>query len=302
MGFLNFKINRAGSNFFRSLFLFLLFSFFSAHASFAFSRTEIQIKWLGHSCFLIKARVLTPPRPIPFHRGRFSKSRRGFHFSFRTIYSVLLDPYHRAAGYPVHKVKANAVVISHFHFDHDNAGMAPGAEVFDGLKKGGKTWNPMTVKLAPGIYLKILGGVYHDSVHGKKRGLDSIIILNFYGIRMVHLGDLGTLLSKKIVHEIGKVDVLMVPVGGVFTINGFQAQKVVKELHPRIVLPIHYRTRYTNKTLLPIHSAREFLTHNPYPIKKLDTSRLILIPGILPEKRMVYVLKPLSPNPPYPIR
>src|SRR5947207_14950640 len=86
-------------------------------------------------------------------------------------------------------------------------------------------------------------GVYHDSTQGMERGKCAVFILEMDGLRFVHLSDLGHPLSAEQVKKIGPVDVLMIPVGGVYTLNGSEAREVVNQLKPRqYIIPMHYGT------------------------------------------------------------
>src|SRR5262249_5177876 len=99
-------------------------------------------------------------------------------------------------------------------------------------------------------------GTYHDNMNGLLRGLNSLLILKEDGFRIVHVGDLGHLLTEAQIRAIGPVDVLMLPVGGVYTINGSDAKQVVEQLKPRYyILPMHHGTKVYDDLL----SADEFL-------------------------------------------
>ena len=97
-------------------------------------------------------------------------------------------------------------------------------------------------------------GVYHDEEKGEKRGLNAVFVFEVGGLRMAHLGDLGHLLTDEQLPAIGPVDVVLVPVGGFFTIDAAQATKVIEQLKPRtIVMPMHYKTDVlTIKELAPV--------------------------------------------------
>lgn len=287
---------RAGFSCRLSLFFILLSVFLPNHALSGPVREKITLQWLGHACFLIHAERLTAPRPIPLGNNLAARPRRGgFQFG-KEEFTLLIDPYGPQVGYPVHQVRADAVFITQEHPDHDNAAMAPGAKIYRGLKNGGKTWNLFSVDLAPGIHLTTVPA-YHDEAMGKKRGLDSIAVLDVFGLRIVHLGDLGHLLTPGELKAIGKVDVLLIPVGGYFTIDGDRAKKVAAQLSPAIVIPIHYKTGYTSPRI-PIADEREFLSGIRWPIKKPETGTLVFSGGNLPRATTVYVLQPLSQAPP----
>jgi L-ascorbate metabolism protein UlaG (beta-lactamase superfamily) len=118
-------------------------------------------------------------------------------------------------------------------------------------------------------------GTYHDAMNGMQRGKNSVFIVEADGLVFCHLGDLGHELTPEQVKTIGKVDVLMVPVGGIYTINGEVAKKVVAQLKPRLyVVPMHYAVAGYDDLLGP----DEFLEDQPKDsIKKTpDTNELVI--------------------------
>jgi len=164
------------------------------------------VTWLGHSCFLLEG-------------------EEGI--------TILLDPFFEdCVGYPLPKLKADMVMISHDHTDHNNA------------SAGGAS---SQVIFGPGEYsrlgLEIRGiGSYHDQKKGRLRGENTIFCFQLDGIRICHLGDLGHILSPSQISEIGPVDLLFLPVGGRYTIDARGADEVMRQIHPALVVPMHYRT------------------------------------------------------------
>lgn len=152
---------------------------------------------------------------------------------------ILIDPYDDKVGYPVPKVDAAAVLVSHEHGDHNNLAMATGSpRVIRGLAEG--TWH--TVKEAvDGARISSVP-TYHDDTKGSQRGLNTVFIIEAEGLRVVHLGDLGHPLDDSAANAIGRPDVLMIPVGGHYTIDAEGARGVVARLRPGIVIPMHYKT------------------------------------------------------------
>src|SRR5207245_10783340 len=118
-------------------------------------------------------------------------------------------------------------------------------------------------------------GVYHDNVEGMERGKNTIFMLEVDGLRIVHLGDLGHVLSDKEIKKIGPVDVLMIPVGGVYTINGTEAKQVVGQLKPKqYILPMHYGT----KAFMDLLPPDEFL-EDQKNVKKYPTNQITVEAG-----------------------
>ena len=127
------------------------------------------------------------------------------------------------AGYPPLRVEANAVYISHHHFDHDcleAVTLLPGGE------------NPFTVETF---------STFHDDCQGALRGDNTVHIFRAEGMTVVHLGDLGCVLTAEQEEKISGCDALMLPVGGTYTIDAAAAAELVRRLHPRLVLPMHFR-------------------------------------------------------------
>lgn len=146
--------------------------------------------------------------------------------------SVVTDPF-EGVGFTMPKVKADIVTISHDHGDHNNA------SAVNDVKK---------IVNGPGEYeiqgVSIIGiPSYHDDEKGVKRGKNTIYVFEIGIFRLAHLGDLGHVLREKDVEAIGDIDVLMIPVGGVYTIGPKDAVKVVQDIEPRIIIPMHYQQK-----------------------------------------------------------
>lgn len=158
---------------------------------------------------------------------------------------VVFDP-HLAPEFPRALVKADAICLSHLHSDHtqlDAVENAKSARVFSGLTPGKKgrpaEWAKIDEQV--GAMRVRTVGLYHDAEGGLSRGRNSAFILEFSDLKICHLGDLGHDLTPEQVKAIGPIDVLMVPVGGVYTINGSGAKRAVAALKPsRLVVPMHY--------------------------------------------------------------
>jgi len=163
---------------------------------------------------------------------------------------VVLDP-HNIEGYGRIQVQADLVLMTHFHNDHTaaipdvipNVAKARQINALKKLDRDGtrQDWNVVdeTVK---DVRVRT-AGTYHDNMSGMKNGKNGVFILDVGGLRIVHLGDLGHLLSRSQLRKLGKVDVLLIPVGGSYTINGLDAQKVVEQVKPtRYIIPMHYGT------------------------------------------------------------
>ncbi len=208
----------------------------------------MDISWLGHSCFRIKGRQAT----------------------------VITDPYPPDLGYSLGKPAVRIVTISHQH---------PGHSYVQGI--GGE---PRLVT-GPGEYE--IGGVlitgiatFHDGEGGKKRGRNTVYLIEVDEVSVCDLGDLRHVLTTEQVEEIGNVDVLLLPVGGVSTINAPTAAEVVRQLEPKVVIPMHYKTPALNRELEPVE---RFLKE--IGVKEVDSQpKLSFTRSSLPASTQVFLL------------
>ncbi len=210
----------------------------------------MKIKWLGHASFLITSDSGT---------------------------RIITDPYICGGGLRYDEIKeaADVVTVSHDHFDHNNVASVGG--------------NPQVIKEpgeAKGIKFE---GVptYHDASGGSERGNNTIFCMDIDGVRVCHLGDLGHPLSDQQVANIGKVDVLLIPVGGFFTIDAKVASEVCDRLSPRVIIPMHYKNE---KCEFPISGVDDFLAGKGN-VRKLDSSEAEFKAGALPAETEIVVLK-----------
>jgi len=210
----------------------------------------MKIKWLGHASFMIT-------------------SEAGI--------KIITDPY--ASGeslrYGEIKESADIVTVSHEHGDHNNVAAVKG--------------NPEVVRGTAKVKEVEFKGIptYHDNVGGNQRGKNTIFCFEVDGIRVCHLGDLGHQLSDKQVAEIGRVDILLVPVGGFYTIDANVATVVCNQLTPKVIIPMHYAT---DKCRFPIASVDEFL-RGKGNIDRPDASEVEFKKGELPTTTQIIVLK-----------
>lgn len=137
-------------------------------------------------------------------------------------YTIVIDPYCGVAGFNDINLCANEVICSHEHKDHS---------YIDGVK--------IVPSNSPFKVSKI--SCFHDEVGGSKRGTNTITILEAENKKVVHLGDLGHLLNEDIINKINNCDVLMIPVGGFFTIDAASAIRIIEKVNPKNVIPMHYR-------------------------------------------------------------
>lgn len=146
--------------------------------------------------------------------------------------SLVIDPYDSKIGYKLPKLSCDVLLVTHDHFDHNNiAGVTDYRLLIDG----------------PGEYE--VGGVFiygrtvfHDEKQGAERGRSNFYLMTVDDVDILHLGDLGHELSQEDLEKIPNVDVLMIPVGGGYTIDAETASKVISALEPSYVIPMHYKT------------------------------------------------------------
>lgn len=216
----------------------------------------MQITWKGQSCFLISSQKNKNP------------------------VNITIDPFSPEIGLRPPSSPADIVLVTHDHYDHNNTKAVSGT--------------PFII-LGPGEYeikdVYIVGiPSFHDSVEGKEKGQNTIYVIDAEDLRVCHLGDLGQKeLTEDQLEKIGEVDVLMIPVGGDFTISEKEAVKIMSQIEPKITIPMHYSIP---KLKVRLEGVDKFLkalgikSMNPEPklsVKKKD---------ILPEEAKIVVLEP----------
>ena len=150
-------------------------------------------------------------------------------------YRLVTDPYDSSTGYPIRKTEAEGVLVSHHHHDHDAVENVAGTpQIID-------TAGPHT--LAPDILVTGIPAD-HDDEGGAKRGKTMIFLIEAEGMRIAHMGDLGCMLNAEQLEAMGRVDIMMIPVGGFYTLDAEGAKEVIEQSAPRIVIPMHYRTEW----------------------------------------------------------
>lgn len=170
-----------------------------------------------------------------------------FLITLESGFRIVTDPYDASTGYPVKKINADGALVSHHHHDHDAVeNLAGHPQIID--YAGVHTFAPD---------IKVTGILAdHDDEGGAKRGKTLLFLLEAEGLRLAHLGDLGCLLDADQLEALGQVDILMIPVGGFFTLDASGARDVMEQLDPRVTIPMHYRTEYNASW--PIAPLEEF--------------------------------------------
>jgi L-ascorbate metabolism protein UlaG (beta-lactamase superfamily) len=209
----------------------------------------MEINWLGHACFRIRAKEGT----------------------------VVTDPFGKDSGYEWSRPRADIVTISHDHDNHNQAQRVAG--------------EPKVLQ-GPGEYeisnIFVTGiATFHDNKKGAERGSNTIYLIEAEDLKICHLGDLGHVPTETQAETLSDLDVLLVPVGGLYTISPAQAAEVVSQLEPRIVIPMHFKTKaYSGK----LEALDKFLKE--MGLKSADEQEgLKVTKGSVPEETQVVVLK-----------
>ncbi|MCX8195753.1 MAG: MBL fold metallo-hydrolase [Acidilobaceae archaeon] len=180
------------------------------------------IKWCGHSYFILETNV-----------------------------KIAIDPHDGesiGAGLGTCREGADLILITHDHYDHNAVEMAAKRESRVIKERAGEF-------LVKGVKVKGVK-LFHDKERGARRGISVAYVIEAEGLRVAHLGDLGHRLERDHIESIGSVDVLMVPVGGTYTIGPREALEVISQLSPKIAIPMHY---WVPGSFLPLSPLSEFL-------------------------------------------
>lgn len=195
---------------------------------------------------------------------------------------VLVDPFPANFGYSSPTAEPQVCLVTHEHRDHN---------AVENVKGSPKVIRGVGAHEAAGM--KFVGvATFHDDAQGAKRGPNTVFAWEMGGIRFAHLGDLGHLLSPQQVQQIGAADVIMIPVGGYYTIDARQAVEVARQLSAKVVLPMHYKTADVPR--LPIAGIDDFLGAVPkeWQVEKPTAPLLSLSLGDLPREGAKAIVLP----------
>ena len=214
------------------------------------------LSWFGHSCFRLESKDI----------------------------SLLVDPFSKEIGLKPPRIKDQIVLLTHEHYDHANiegvdSGVLPQAEAETMIIK-----NPGEYEIK-GVYIHGISS-FHDNSNGMQRGLNTIYCIKFDDINICHLGDLGQeSLDEKQLDLIGDVDVLMVPVGGKYTIDAKGAVKIIGQIEPKIIIPMHYKTPDLKIDLEPVDKFLKEVGLVPEKMEKFKITQ-----KTLPQEEMKLIL------------
>lgn len=193
----------------------------------------MQIIWYGHSCFLMKT----------------SNGKR-----------ILMDPFDSSLGYKNNFPKSDIITMSHSHVDHSYLNTI--------------NYETKIINLCDTFdfnYINITGiKTFHDNCNGLKRGSNIIFLFKFDNFSVCHLGDLGHIPSQSILDILKNIDILFVPIGGHFTLNGNDAYKLCSLIKPKLIIPMHYKT---NTLKMNLDDCKTFLIHMPV-VEKISSNIL----------------------------
>jgi len=217
----------------------------------------MQIIWHGQSCF-----------QIVVSRGKNGQA------------AIVIDPFSEEIGLRPPKLEADILLITHDHYDHNNVKAVSGS--------------PFLIS-GPGEYeIKevFIQGVpaFHDNSQGKERGQTTIYVIEAEELRVCHLGDIGQKeLTSEQLEKIGEVDILMIPAGGIYTIDSKDALKIMSQIEPKIIIPMHYSLP---KLKVKLDDLDKFL--KAVGVRKIEPlPKLTIKKKDLPEEEVkIVVLKP----------
>jgi len=217
----------------------------------------MKIIWHGQSCFQIIAQT--------------KKSKE---------VTIVIDPFSEGIGLRVPKLQADILLVTHNHRDHNNVKTVSG--------------NPFLIEGSgeyeiKGVFIQGISA-FHDASLGRERGEVTIYTILAEGMSVCHLGDLGQKeLTADQLEKIGNIDILMIPIGGLYTISAKEALKIMAQIEPKITIPMHYQVPRLNLKLEKIDKFLKMLSiRSVEPLVKLSIKKR----DLSPEEAKIIVLKP----------
>ena len=210
----------------------------------------MKITWFGHAFFLVE-------------------TVNGIHIAF--------DPFDSSVGYPLPEVTADLVCVSHNHYDHNNVSLIKGSPRIVN-QSGSIKYNGINISAFP---------TFHDEEKGRKRGENLVYRVEAEDIVLLHLGDLGDLPPTKEIEAWKPVDIVLIPVGGIYTIDHNKAYQLVKQINPRVIVPMHYKTSYLSFELNSVDPFLKLFTR----VRHFETSTLEVTRESLPQQEEVWLPK-----------
>ena len=210
----------------------------------------MKIRWLGHACFLIDSNEVR----------------------------LLTDPFDESVPYSFLETPVDIVTVSHGHFDHNAVHRVPGKHA---MIEARGTFD------VHGVPIRGIAS-FHDDREGKERGGNIMYTFVVEGITIAHLGDLGAPLTDMQREALNEVEILLVPVGGHFTIDASEAAGLIDSLpRVRVVIPMHYRTdAIPDWPIAPVEEFESLMDN----VQHVGASTSEVSRESLPEQREVWIL------------
>lgn len=189
------------------------------------------IDWYGHSCFIVTTENGT---------------------------KILFDPYDDSVGYQTQKLEADIVAVSHAHHDHNDLSRINGKYELVNTE-GLHNFEDVNIESIK---------TWHDKSEGRLRGENIVSILSADGLTLCHMGDMGCMPSEDLYKKLKGIDILMIPVGGNYTIDALEALKICERVSPNIIIPMHFKTEFTSMKIAPVEdfleaAAKEYDVSHP---------------------------------------
>jgi len=216
----------------------------------------VEIKWFGHSFFQITSSGGT---------------------------RIITDPF-GPMGFPLPEVWPHIVTVGREHGNHNNVGLAKGSPIIlRGLKPGAEDWEQVHYSFRDVLVYNV--PVYQRGIPGYDMSMKgSAFVFEMDGLCILHSGDISEPFNEDQLQLIGHVDLILQTIGGTFTVGPEGAQKIIGQLKPKVVVPMHY---WYNMGVL------ERFTQGPYRTRTLDTNHFSISKDTLPQETEIYVLKVL---------
>jgi len=215
----------------------------------------MDITYLGHSCFKLRS----------------------------TNATVVTDPYPNDIGLKMPSVSADIITVSHTQHNDHNA--------IDKVSGTARREKPFVIT-APGEFE--IGGVsifglpsYHDDKKGQERGENTLYVIHIDEVKVAHLGDLGHMLSDKQLTELDGIDVLLVPIGGVYTIDSKTAQEVINAVQPAYAIPMHFKTPDHNNSFSDMTDLKTGFEQMGQELPEIQEKLTVTVTSLPEETEMV---------------
>ncbi len=193
---------------------------------------------------------------------------------------IVIDPFDESLGLKVPNFSADILLVTHQHHDHNNTKAVKG--------------QPFLIQ-GPGEYeVKevFVQGIpsFHDDKEGKERGPNTIYTIEAEDMKFCHLGDLGQKqLTNEQLEKIGNVDILMIPVGGTYTLSSAESQKIISQIEPLVVIPMHYSLPKLKMDLEDVNKFLKVMGKNSVAVQDKFTVKASALPK---EGMEIVVLQP----------